>query len=419
MDSLSTYAQELGENARAASRILRAATKKQRNDALIAIAKQIRANAKSILAANDKDVEEGKANGLSSAMIDRLLLNPSRLENIAKSVEDIAKLPDPLGKLLGKLVRKDGLKISRVSVPIGVVLFIFESRPNVTIDGAALCVKSGNAVILRGGKEAARTNAAFGECVRKALRTVKLPEACAQVVNTTDRNLLDHLLTDTAHIDLVIPRGGENLIHAVVEKARIPVVKHYKGVCHTYVDKSADPKSALAIVLNAKTQRTGVCNAMETLLLDSELKPQVGASLLNALAEKGVELYGDAASKRLCTAVKPATEETYDTEYLDMKCSVKVVKGVDGAIAHIAKHGTGHTDSVLAKSPKVQKAFKSNIDSASVMVNASTRFADGGEYGLGAEVGISTDKLHARGPMGLESLTTYQWIVEGKGHVRK
>ena len=419
MDSLSTYARELGENARVASRVLRATTKKQRNDALIALAKQIRANAKSILTANDKDMEEGKTNGLSSALIDRLLLNPSRLEGIAKSVEDISRLPDPLGKLLGKHARKDGLKISRVSVPIGVVLFIFESRPNVTIDGAALCVKSGNAVILRGGKEASRTNAAFGECVRKALRAVKLPEASAQVVNTTDRALLDVLLRDAAHIDLVIPRGGENLIQAVVEKSRIPVVKHYKGVCHTYVDKSADPKSALAIVLNAKTQRTGVCNAMETLLLDSNLKPQVGASILNALAEKGVELYGDAASKRLFAGMKPATEETYDIEYLDMKCSVKVVNGVEGAIAHIAQHGTGHTDAVLAKSPKVQKAFTAGIDSASVMVNASTRFADGGEYGLGAEVGISTDKLHARGPMGLESLTTYQWIVEGKGHVRK
>ena len=419
MDSLTTYAQELGAKAKSASRVLRAATKKQRNDALSAMAKQIRAHAKIILAANEKDVEEGKANGLSSAMIDRLLLNPKRLEGIAASVEDIVKLPDPLGKLLGKNVRKDGLKISRVSVPIGVVLFIFESRPNVTIDGAALCVKSGNAVILRGGKEAARTNAAFGECVRKALKASKLPEACAQVVNVTDRSLLDILLIDVNHIDIVIPRGGENLIKTVVEKARIPVVKHYKGLCHIYVDKTADAKTVLLIALNAKTQRTGVCNAMETLLLDSALKPQLGASLLNALSEKGVELYGDAAAKKLNPKVKTATEENYNTEYLDMIALVKVVNGVEGAIAHIAKYGTGHTDAVLAKSPKVQKAFLANVDSASVMVNASTRFADGGEYGLGAEVGISTDKLHARGPMGLESLTTYQWIVEGKGNVRK
>jgi len=324
-----------------------------------------------------------------------------------------------LGRLLDKRTRKDGLKISRISVPIGVVLFIYESRPNVTIDGAALCLKSGNAVILRGGKESARTNAAFAECVRKALRAAKLPEASAQVVNTPERSLLDILLRDEAHLDLVIPRGGESLIRAVVEKARIPVVKHYKGLCHIYVDKSADPKAAMAIVLNAKVQRPGVCNAMETLLLDSHLKPKVGAALIGALVEKGVEFFGDADSQRLSSAVKPATEESYTTEYLDLKCSVKVVDGVEGAMAHIAHYGTGHTDSVLAKSPAVQKAFKAGVESASVIVNASTRFADGGEYGLGAEVGISTDKLHARGPMGLESLTTYQWVVEGKGHVRK
>jgi glutamate-5-semialdehyde dehydrogenase len=416
---LTTYARELGENARAASRVLRAATKKRRNDSLKALAGQIRARAKTILAANARDVEDGKAWGLSSAMIDRLLLNPARLESVAASVEDIARLPDPLNRLLDSHTRRDGLRISRVSVPIGAVLFIYESRPNVTIDGAALCLKSGNAVILRGGKEAARTNAAFGACVRMALASVKLPEAAAQVVNTPDRALLDMLLRDEAHIDLVIPRGGENLIRAVVEKARIPVIKHYKGLCHTYVDRSADPEAALNIVINAKTQRPGVCNAMETLLLDRHLKPRTGWALLKALSEKGVELCGDAESRRLSEAVKPATDENYDTEYLDLKCSVRVVDGVKGAIAHIARHGTGHTDAVVARSPKVQKAFKSEVESASVMINASTRFADGGEYGLGAEVGISTDKLHARGPMGLESLTTYQWIVEGSGHVRR
>ena len=419
MDSLSTYARELGENARAASRSLRAVSVKQRNRALTVLAANIKRDADKILAANAKDVEEGKAQGLSSAMIDRLLLNPKRLQGVVDSVKLIAKLPDPLGKTLSKLKRKDGMKISRISVPIGTVLFIFESRPNVTIDGAALCLKSGNAVILRGGKEAAHSNAAFAACIRDALRTAKISEASVQVVNTADRSLLDYLLKDEAHIDMVIPRGGEALIRAVAEKARMPVVKHYKGLCHTYVDKTAEPKAALAIVLNAKTQRTGVCNAMETLLLDRDLKSATGSSLLNALAEKGVELYGDAASQRLSAAVRPATADTYDTEYLDMKCSVKVVDGVEGAIAHIAKHGTGHTDAVLAKSPKVLKAFASGVDSASVMLNASTRFADGGEYGLGAEVGISTDKLHARGPMGLESLTTYQWIVEGKGNVRK
>ncbi len=249
---ISTYARELGENAKAAARVLRATTRKQRDQGLIALAKAIRQNAKSILAANAKDVEEGQAQGLTSAMLDRLLLNPKRLEAVAASVEDIVHLPDPLGRLLDKRIRKDGLKISRISVPIGVVLFIYESRPNVTSDAAALCLKSGNAIILRGGKESARTNAAFAECVRKALRAAKLPEASAQVVNTPDRALLDILLRDEAHLDLVIPRGGENLIRAVVEKARIPVVKHYKGLCHIYVDQSADVKAALAIVVNAK-----------------------------------------------------------------------------------------------------------------------------------------------------------------------
>ena len=419
MDTLSAYAQELGENARAASRALRLVGVTQRNRALKLLAANIKRDEKIILAANAKDVEEGKANGLSSAMIDRLLLNSKRLEGVIDSVKLIAKLPDPLGKILSKTKGKDGLKIKRVSVPIGTVLFIFESRPNVTIDGAALCLKSGNAVILRGGKEAANSNAAFANCIRSALKTAKISETAVQVVNIADRNLLDYLLKDEAHIDMVIPRGGEALIRAVAEKARMPVVKHYKGLCHIYVDKTVDPKSVVDIVLNAKTQRTGVCNAMETLLLDSSLSPKIGSSILNALAEKGVEIFGDDASHRLNKTVKPATEENYHTEYLDMKCSVKVVKGVGGAIAHIAKYGTGHTDAVLAKSPKVQKAFLSNVDSASVMVNASTRFADGGEYGLGAEVGISTDKLHARGPMGVESLTTYQWIVEGKGNVRK
>ena len=419
MDSLAAYAQALGENAKSAAQVLRMAPLKRRNAALSALAKILAREQAGILAANARDVAEAEAQGLSAALVDRLLLNPKRLQGVAAGVRAIAKLPDPLGRVLEKRRRKDGLRISRVSVPIGTVLFIFESRPNVTIDGAALCLKSGNAVILRGGREAARTNAAFAECLREALSAAGLPETAAQIVATPDRALLDPLLRDEAHIDLVIPRGGEALIRAVAEKSRVPVVKHYQGICHTYVDKSAQAGAALAIAVNAKVQRPGTCNAMETLLLDRALHPKVGAALLGALAEKGVELYGDAESRALNAAVRAAAEKSYDTEYLDLKCSVKVVDGVRGAIAHIARHGSGHTDAVVAESPKVQKAFVAGVDSASVMVNASTRFADGGEYGLGAEVGISTGKLHARGPMGLESLTTYQWIVEGRGHVRK
>ena len=416
---LSKYARELGENASEAARILRASSEKSRNAALTALSKIILKDAFAILSANAEDVEDAKKAGLSSAMIDRLMLNPHRLKGIAQAVTEIAELPDPLNKLIEKKKRKDGLKISRVSVPIGTVLFIYESRPNVTIDGAALCIKSGNAVILRGGKETVRSNAAFAACIIKALKAAKLPVAAAQVVSTPDRALLDLLLKDSAHIDLVIPRGGENLIRAVVEKSAIPVIKHYKGVCHTYVDKTVDVKKAAAILVNAKVQRPSACNAMETLLLDKALKASVGSALLSALAEQGVGLYGDAASRKLSKAVKAATSSSYDTEYLELKASVKVVDGVQGAVDHIAKHGTKHTDAVLAESEKVQQAFLAGVDSASVMINASTRFADGGEYGLGAEVGISTDKLHARGPMGVESLTTYKWIVEGNGHVRK
>lgn len=416
---LKAYAHQLAENAQTAARALRVASNATRNKALNGLARDLLASAPTILAANEQDVADAKKAGLSAAMVDRLLLTPSRLKAIAGAVRDIAKLPDPVGRTLEKKRRRDGLKLTRVSVPIGVVLFIFESRPNVTIDGAALCLKSGNAVILRGGKESARTNAAFAACVARALKAAKLPEQCAQVVATPDRALLDLLLQDDERLNLVIPRGGEGLIRAVAEKSRVPVIKHYKGVCHVYVDKTADAKKAREIILNAKVQRPGVCNAMETLLLDKGLKETVGRALLSALSEQGVELFGDAASRKLLKAVKSAGADAYGTEYLDLKANVKVVDGVEGAMAHIARHGTGHTEAVLARSAKVQKAFLAGVDSSSVMLNASTRFADGGEYGLGAEVGISTDKIHARGPMGVESLTTYKWVVEGTGHIRK
>ncbi len=415
---LKAYAHELAENAQTAARALRVASNATRNKALNGLAREILASGPALYAANKKDVSDAKKAGLSAAMVDRLLLTPPRLKAIADAVKEIAKLPDPVGRVLEKKRRKDGLKLTRVSVPIGVVLFIFESRPNVTIDGAALCLKSGNAVILRGGKESARTNAVFAACVARALKAAKLPEHCAQVVATPDRALLDLLLQDDARLSLVIPRGGEGLIRAVAEKSRVPVIKHYKGVCHVYVDKSADAKKALSLVVNAKVQRPGTCNAMETLLLDKSLARATGARLLESLAAEGVELYGDEAARALFPAVKPAPDDAWDTEYLELKANVKVVGGVKGALDHIAKHATGHTESVLAESATVQKAFLAGVDSASVMVNASTRLADGGEYLLGAEVGISTDRIHARGPMGVESLTTYKWIVEGKGHIR-
>jgi glutamate-5-semialdehyde dehydrogenase len=415
---LAQYALTLGQNAREASRSVRALPVAKRNAALKRLAKLILSEAKTILAANALDVAAGKDQGLSSAMVDRLLLNEKRIKGVADSVKIIAALPNPIGKVIEKRTIKPGLKLRRISVPIGTVLFIFESRPNVTIDGAALCLKSGNAVILRGGKEAAKTNAAFASVVARALRETGIDEKAVQLVGMADRTLVDHLLVDTRHLDLVIPRGGERLIETVVEKSRVPVIKHYKGVCHIYVDKSADAKTAAKVVHNAKVQRPGVCNAMETLLIDKSLKKSVAQGILEALAKDKVELVGDAGAMALHAAVKPAQASDWDEEYLDLKLAVKVVDGVDAAVTHIHRHGTGHTDAILAKNAKAQTAFIEGVDSGSVIVNASTRFADGGEYGLGAEVGISTDKLHARGPMGLESLTTYKWVVEGQGHIR-
>jgi glutamate-5-semialdehyde dehydrogenase len=417
-DDLADYAQALGENAREASRKVRALPAAKRNAALVALSAALLKSQDVILAENAKDLEEGRARGLSPAMLDRLMLNPARIKGIAANVKTIASLPDPLGRVLGKRKRKDGLRISRVSVPIGTILFIFESRPNVTIDGGALCLKSGNAVILRGGKEAAHTNAVFARLFEESLQKKGLDPRAVQLVRRSDHALVDLLLADERHVDLVIPRGGERLIRSVVEKARMPVIKHYKGLCHVYVDRSADLKMAERIVVNAKAQRPGVCNAAETLLLDRKLPAKGVKRILDSLVEHNVELRGDEAVRALHPSVKPASESDWDEEYLDLILAVRMVDGVEGAVAHIARHGTGHTDAVVAKSPKAQKAFLEGVDSASLMVNASTRFADGEEYGLGAEVGISTDKLHARGPMGMESLTTYRWIVEGAGHVR-
>jgi glutamate-5-semialdehyde dehydrogenase len=416
---LEDYARELGENAREASRHLRSLPIAKRNGVLKEVAAALLASQVEILAENAKDMEEGKRRGLSSAMLDRLQLNPARIKGIVDNIKTIVDFPDPLGKTLSKKVRKDKLRIARVSVPIGTILFIYESRPNVTIDGGALCLKSGNAVILRGGKEAVYTNAVFARLFDEALRAKGVDSHAVQLVRRPDHALIDLLLTDIKHVDLVIPRGGEKLIHSVVEKSRIPVIKHYKGVCHIYVDKSADMKMAERIVVNAKAQRPGTCNAMETLLLDASIKPAAIRRILDLLVENKVELRGDKAICRIHPSAVPANASDWDEEYLDLRLAVKMVVGIEDAIEHINRHGTGHTDAVIAKSKKVQAAFLANVDSASLMINASTRFADGAEYGLGAEVGISTDKLHARGPMGLESLTTYQWIVEGKGHVRK
>ena len=416
--SVEKYAEQLGKRARESALRMRGVSRKQRQDFLAALARLLKSEQEAVLKANAKDLAAGRKAGLSSAMLDRLELNSERLAGIAKSVVEISRLPDPLGKEISSFTRKDKLRISRVSVPIGSILFIFESRPNVTIDGAALCVKSGNAVVLRGGKESAHSNAAFAALITRALKEAELPEHAVQLVNTPDRKLVQYLLSDVRHLDLVIPRGGERLIETVVENSRIPVIKHYKGLCHIYVDASADFKSAEEIVANAKVQRPGVCNAMETLLLDKKVPAGQARRILDRLNREGVDLRGDAATRKVFP-IKAARPDDWDEGYLDLRLSVAMVDGIDGALEHIKRHGSGHTDAVLAKSSSVQKKFIEGVDSSSVMVNASTRFSDGGEYGLGAEVGISTDKLHARGPMGIESLTTYQWIVRGHGHARR
>lgn len=416
--SLQEVVEELATRTRQASRGLRLIPADQRNRALAAIAEGLEASKAEILVENAKDLEAAQSSGLSEAMIDRLKLTDDRIQGIADAVREIESFEDPLGKNLGETTTKDGLQIEKRSVAIGSILFIYESRPNVTIDGAALCLKSGNSVILRGGKESIYSSTIFVNIVRKALLESGIPEDAVQLVAQTDRDLVGLLLKRDEDLDLVIPRGGESLIKAVVEQSRIPVIKHYKGLCHVYVDASADTKKAMDIVVNAKTHRTGVCNAAETLLLDEGLSIELRKDLVTALQAKGVRIAGDDKVQAIVDHVDAATDEDWATEYLSSEISVKTVDGIAEAMDHIDEYGSGHTEAIVAEDQSILDAFVQGVDASSVMTNASTRFADGGMYGLGAEVGISTDKLHARGPMGVESLTTYKWIVQGDGHIR-
>lgn len=409
---------QLATQTRKASRQLRLISAEVRNAALASIAEGLQSRIAEILVENEKDLEAARQSGLSEAMIDRLTLTEDRILGIAQAVKEIESFEDPLNKNLGVSTTKDGLEIEKRSVPIGSILFIYESRPNVTIDGAALCLKSGNSVILRGGKESIYSSKIFIEIVRTALKANNIPEDAVQLVEQTDREIVGLLLQRDADLDLVIPRGGEGLIKAVVEQSRIPVIKHYKGLCHVYVDGSADESKALAIVLNAKTQRTGVCNAAETILLNSALSVDFQKKVLDELIAKGVRIAGDQAIQALDPRVEAATDQDWETEYLSLEVSIKSVDSLAEALDHIDQYGSGHTESIVAQDQAALDQFVAGVDASSVMMNASTRFADGGMYGLGAEVGISTDKLHARGPMGVESLTTYKWIVKGDGHIR-
>jgi glutamate-5-semialdehyde dehydrogenase len=415
----SQAAQTLGRRARAAARQLAVAGTAAKNAALRAMAAGLRAASETIRKANAADLAAAEQAGLTSAMIDRLTLTAERIEKMARSVEEIADLRDPVGETLEGYVRPNGLRIERVRVPLGVVLAIYESRPNVTSDVAALCLKSGNAAILRGGKEALRSNLAIHRALAEAVASRGLPADASLMVDNPDRDLLAALLRQEKTIDVVVPRGGESLIRAVAEQSTIPVIKHYKGVCHVYVDDLADLDMAEAICFNAKVQRPGVCNAMETMLVHKNIAARFLPRICRRLSEAGVQLRGCDETRRIWPDAVPATEEDWYAEYLDLVLAVRVVEHVQDAIDHIARYGSAHTDAIVSEDVRRVRRFVLGVDSSSVMINTTTRFSDGGEYGLGAEVGISTDKLHARGPMGCRDLTTYKWIVTGEGQLRE
>jgi glutamate-5-semialdehyde dehydrogenase len=415
---LSAYCVDLGRRARAAARLLATPPGRQKDRWLLRAAQALEERSEEILQANAEDVAAARGNGLSAAQVDRLRLTPERVRAAAAGLREVAALPDPVGQVRASTVRPNGLEVHKVGVPLGVILFIYESRPNVTADAAALCVKSGNAVILRGGREALHSNTVLHRVLQDCLRACELPADAVQLIGTTDRAAVGELLRLNEYIDLAIPRGGEGLIRRVAEEARMPVLKHCKGVCHVYVERSADLERAERIVLNAKCQRPGVCNAAESLLVDGAVAerflPRVGAGL----RQRGVEIRGCPVTCRLVPRAVPATEEDYGTEYLDLVISAKVVAGLEEAVAHIARYGSGHSDAIVTNDLDAARRFTAAVDSAAVLVNASTRFHDGYELGLGAEIGISTDKFHARGPCGLLELTSYKYVIYGDGQVR-
>jgi glutamate-5-semialdehyde dehydrogenase len=415
---LAAYMASVGAAARAAARDLARASTTAKNCALAAMAAAIRRDAANLLAANTEDVAAAKAGGHDAAFVDRLLLTPKIIAAMAEGLEQIAALADPVGEITGLKFRPSGIEVGKMRVPLGVVAIIYESRPNVTADAAGLCLKAGNATILRGGSEAIRSNRAIAACVHEGLRVAGLPESGVQVIATTDRDAVGHLIADEKHVDVIVPRGGKSLIERIAKEAKVPVIKHLDGVCHVYVDARADEAMAIRIADNAKTQRYSPCNTMETLLVHVDIAPRVLPPLASIYAGKGVELRGCDRARALVPTMKTATEHDWYTEYLAPILAVRIVDDLDMAIAHIAKYGSQHTDAIVTEDYTAAMRFLREVDSSSVMVNASTRFADGFEYGLGAEIGISTNKLHARGPVGLEGLTSEKWIVLGSGQIR-
>lgn len=416
---IATTMDAIGAAARKAAAELARAGSEYKDAALRAMAEGLRRRADAILAANARDMEAAGARGLADAMLDRLRLDRDRIEGMARAVEAIIELPDPVGRVMDEWVRPNGLRIQRISVPLGVIGIIYESRPNVTADAGALCLKSGNAVILRGGSESYHSSHAIHEVLAEALQTAGLPAAAIQMVPTTDRAAVGYLLGSmTGLVDVVVPRGGKNLIARVQRDARVPVIGHLEGLCHVYVDAAADPDMARDIVINAKLRRTGICGAAETLLVDRRATATHLPVLVEALLEAGCELRGDEAACAVDPRVQQASESDWSTEYLDAIMAVRVVDGVDGALAHIDRYGSGHTDAIVTGDDHVAERFLAGVDSAIVLHNASTQFADGGEFGMGAEIGISTGRIHARGPVGVEQLTSYKYCVRGSGQVR-
>ena len=415
---INQYMRELGQSARAASRQMAAADTGAKNAALLAAAQTIDARRAAIVAANAVDMQGGRDRGLDAALLDRLALTDDRIDGMIEGLRQVAALADPVGAITDMNYRPSGIQVGRMRVPLGVVGIIYESRPNVTAEAGSLCLKSGNACILRGGSEALESNRAIAECMHEGLRAAGLPEAAVQVVSTTDRAAVGQLITMPEYVDVIVPRGGKGLIERISNEARVPVIKHLDGVCHVYIDDHADLDKAFAIALNAKTQRYGTCNTMETLLVSVSVASRILPRIAESYKEHGVEMRGCGRSRALVPDMRVATEDDWYAEYLAPIIAIRVVDGIDDAIGHIERYSSQHTESIVTENYTLARRFLREVDSSSVMVNASTRFADGFEYGLGAEIGISTDKIHARGPVGLEGLTSQKYVVFGDGHIR-
>ena len=415
--NIQEYMQSLGRDARAASRHIARATTNDKNAALLAIYRALEANQAQVLAANAQDMANGQASGLEAALLDRLELTPSRFAGMLEGLQQIIALTDPVGAITDLAYRPSGIQVGKMRVPLGVIGIIYESRPNVTLEAAALCLKSGNATILRGGSEAIHSNQAIATCIQQGLIAANLPATAVQVVSTTDRAAVGELITMPDYVDVIVPRGGKSLIERVSKEARVPVIKHLDGNCHVFIDREANISKAVIIALNAKTHRYGVCNAMETLLVDAPIAEEALPQLAALYRDKGVELRGCIRTATMLDCAL-ATEQDWYEEYLAPVLAIKIVSGLDEAIEHINQYGSHHTDCIVTENYTKARRFLAEVDSSSVMVNASTRFADGFEYGLGAEIGISTDKIHARGPVGLEGLTSQKWVVLGDGHIR-